>query len=427
MIPLAITRGPKQHFFGYYDISPWDAAEDRILGLEADFLDRIPSPDDTAIIGFSDLRQNSSFQKFAETRAWNWQQGARLQWLGPTYDRFVIYNDRSKDGFVSVILDMETGEKRTLPLPVYSVSPDGRHAVTLNFSRLFRLRDAYGYAGVPDAFADEKVPTSDGVWLLDLKTGESKLVISLRDLCEYNPLTSMEGGSHWVDHLMFNPDGSRFCFLHRWELDDGGLYMRLFSANRDGTELHCLLDSGNFSHFGWKNPKELLGWGRLPNQLNRIRKSKWLVKNFLRPLLPLYHTLVPGRSAFRRRLVNDHYLLFRDRTDSIEKIGEGILNQDGHCTWSPDERWILTDTYPDDDRFRTLILFDHEDGMRTDIGRFYALPEGISPRSGWDESGMRCDLHPRWNRSGDKVCIDSVHEGTRQMYTLDVSAIVKNR
>jgi len=38
---------------------------------------------------------------------------------------------------------------------------------------------------------------------------------------------------------------------------------------------------------------------------------------------------------------------------------------------------------------------------------------------------MRCDLHPRWSRQGTQVCFDSVHEGPRQMYVCDVSAVVQ--
>jgi hypothetical protein len=65
---------------------------------------------------------------------------------------------------------------------------------------------------------------------------------------------------------------------------------------------------------------------------------------------------------------------------------------------------------------RLLILYDTKAKRRYDIGRFYTDPALGKVN--------RCDLHPRWNRSGDAICIDSVHEGERQMYVVDVSELV---
>jgi Tol biopolymer transport system component len=77
---------------------------------------------------------------------------------------------------------------------------------------------------------------------------------------------------------------------------------------------------------------------------------------------------------------------------------------------------ILTDTYPDSEGFKTLILWNVQSRQRIDIGRFYGPMRPMSI--------FVCDLHPRWSRDGQQVCIDSIHEGSRQMYVLDVSGIV---
>ena len=41
-----VTQGPKHHFFGYYDKSPWNASGKYLLANEADFNDRAPAADD---------------------------------------------------------------------------------------------------------------------------------------------------------------------------------------------------------------------------------------------------------------------------------------------------------------------------------------------------------------------------------------------
>ena len=58
----------------------------------------------------------------------------------------------------AVVKDVRTGKSRTLPLPVYAVSNDGKQAVTLDFARLHRLRPGYGYASVEERFAAAPAP-----------------------------------------------------------------------------------------------------------------------------------------------------------------------------------------------------------------------------------------------------------------------------
>ncbi|MDH7569377.1 MAG: hypothetical protein QHJ73_07310 [Armatimonadota bacterium] len=376
----AVTRGPRHHFFGYYDKCPWDATGRYLLALETSFIHRPPEPEDTATIGLVDLRDGDRFRPIAETRAWNWQMGTMLHWLPQAPDRLILYNDRVDGRFVGIIRDVFSGETRTLPRPVYAITRDGRWAVSLNFARVHQCRPGYGYAGVRDPWEEDPHPAEDGIYLMDLQTGANHRLFSLAQVVEGWHRPDMDGVKHWFNHLQFNPAGSRFIFLHRWyRRDRPGWFTQFFTAARDGSEIYCLNDDDMTSHFDWRDNEHILAWARTHG-------------------------------------VGDRYFLFTDRTAERQVVGEGVLTTDGHCSYSPDGRWILTDTYPDKERMRTLLLYRPADGKRVDIGRFFA-PREL-------DGEIRCDLHPRWSRDGRQICFDSVHEGERQMYVVDVSHIV---
>jgi len=117
-----------------------------------------------------------------------------------------------------------------------------------------------------------------------------------------------------------------------------------------------------------------------------------------------------------------HYHLYEDSDNgSVEVIGRDLLTENGHMSFSPvDTRWLLSDTYPDSrTNTRILFLYDMHEDVRYDIGEFYASPDL--------KKENRCDLHPRWNRNGRAVCIDSVHEDARRMYVIDVAQITGTR
>ena len=137
--PLArpITSGPHYHWFGYYDKLQVDPTGRFALGMEVDFEHRSPVAEDQISLGIVDMEDGDSWRHIGSTQAWCWQQGCMLQWI-PGSDREIIYNDRDDGRFVSRIVDVTTGGTRTLPKPVYTLSPDGRTAVGTDFRRINR-------------------------------------------------------------------------------------------------------------------------------------------------------------------------------------------------------------------------------------------------------------------------------------------------
>lgn len=193
---------------------------------------------------------------------------------------------------------------------------------------------------------------------------------------------------HWFNHLLFNTDGSRFIFLHRWRLLDGdsryktvgGFGTRMLTATPEGKDIHVVDPYGKTSHFIWRDPTHILAWAWHPS-----------------------HT-------------NDAFYLYEDGTDKVEIVGEGIMTRNGHCTYLPGNEWILNDTYPDKARKQQVYLYHVATGRTVPLGGFYMAPEY--------QGEWRCDTHPRCSPDGRSVVIDSPHGGNgRQMYLIDISGM----
>jgi hypothetical protein len=373
-----ITRGPKHHWFGYYDKLEFDATNRYVLGMEVDFEHRSPKPEDEIVVGMVDLKDNDRWIPLGRSTAWCWQQGCMLQWL-PGRDDEIIWNDRDGGHFVSRILNVKTGKQRTLTNPIYALSPDGRSAVSTSFSRLADTRPGYGYAGIPDPYANRLAPKETGIFRVDLETGRQELLFSLADVAAFGkPLASMEGAKHKFNHLLFNPDGTRFIFLHRWS-GPKGRQTRMLTATPNGTDLRVVDDNGMTSHFFWRDPKHVLAYSK--------------------------HSEGMG------------FYLFEDGgKQTIEIVGKGVLAGDGHCTYLPGNEWILNDTYPDAKRTQHPHLYHVATRRRIALGHFPSPPEY---KGEW-----RCDTHPRFSRDGKLVVIDApTADAGRQLHLIDISAI----
>lgn len=385
-----LTNGPKHHWFGYYDKLQFDPSGRYVLTAQVDFEGRSPRPDDTIRVGMIDLEKNNRWTELGTSVAWGWQQGCMLQFI-PGSSSKVIWNDRRGDRFVSHIKDIHTGEQETLPFPVYTLSPDGRTALSVDFERINDLRPGYGYAGIPDPNREVLAPENAGIYVCDLETGEKRLIISIADMNRF-PLRESDDpafkyfytGKNWFNHLLFNTDGSRFVFLHRWRLPPalkkGSFGTLMYSSGLAGEDIRIVDGSGYTSHFIWWDPEHLAMWTK--------HRGK------------------------------DGFFLFRDDgSDNAVQIGEGVMTRNGHNTYLPGNEWILNDTYPDQDRMQHVYLYHVPTGKRIPIGDFYLDP---SYQGEW-----RCDTHPRFSQDGSKVVIDCpVGDLGRQLVLLDIRKVV---
>jgi hypothetical protein len=378
-----LTNDDAHYFYGYYDTPAWSGNDRYHLCHQVQFCNRIPHTEDRAILGYIDT-QDRSFHRIGETTAWNFQQGSMLQWHPVHSDEVVIYNARKRDEYEGIVQNISTGASKQLELPVASVDPTGTYAASINFDRLYDFRPGYGYAGRGDRFKDSSHPADDGIFLIDLTSGISRLVLSLQQIWEFTK--AYFGGKDrklLVNHITFNTDGSRLVFLARYFPDSGESWeTAVLTCNYDGSDLFLLSDYAYASHYHWRDRE---------------------------------HLVIHSRGAEVSHSGNQLYEL-KDKAYVGHSIDEAFFVKDGHCSYSPDRRYMLYDSYPDADHYRSLFLYHLSERRGIVLGSYYSQPEL--------DGDIRCDLHPRWNRQGNRISFDSTHEGSRAIYIADIQRVL---
>ncbi len=377
-----ITDGQDNYFFGYYDVQPWNKEGNLHLCHKVKFWERMPEKGEIAEIGVIDINNENKYTKLAETTAWNFQQGSLLRWNPAAPNDEIIYNINENGQYKGVIMNIKTGEKRFTDYPLANVDSSGNYGLGINFSRLYDFRPGYGYSEIEDPYYNVNHPKDDGIFLVDLKTGKSKLVLSTDDLWNLTKDTLDSDEKVLVNHINFNEDGSRFVCLFRNFPENGGRWKTaVITANRDGSDPYVLRDFDIASHYFWKDKENLIIYA---NHYDGVQLYMW-----------------------------------KDKTHQANLIGKDFFKgEDGHCSFSPDKKYVLYDCYWNADGYRPLNLYDVEEDKGITLGLYYSHPE-LEPED------IRCDLHSRWNRNGKAITFDSIHEGKRGIYYMDLTEILK--
>ncbi len=386
--PRKISPAETNCYFGYYDIPSFSVDGGRHLFHQVPFWDRMPAVGDVAALGVYDF-ESGDCRQFGESRTWNFQQGSMLQWIPALGDDAVIYNDLDSSGnYVGVISDVVSGARRYLDRPVASVDKRGRYGLSVNFSRLHDFRPGYGYCHNPDPFFDDPHPVEDGVFVVDLESGKSDLACSLDSIWKQmgGAVDSSDGEKILINHITFNPSGSRFVLLARVMKLMPPWLTTAITANRDGSDRRILFLNTGASHYWWSSDEELIFWGK---------------KN--------------GHDDF-------HLYRIHEPTARFEIIDDSFFRADGHCSTSPDGEWLLYDSYPDansPERWQSLYLYNLVRKEGALLGKFSSmeLPGCVQD--------LRCDLHPRWAPDSRTISFDSMQDGCRALYAADLGKVME--
>ena len=437
-----LTDGPKHHLFGFHDLIISNHADTKYLCLEAEKINRPPLPGELFGVGYV---ENGSFIEVGKTVAMNYPQGSRQQWIADT-NCFTV-NNRVGNVWGTDLYDATSNTLLDrFPASTHMISKDGELAYGLDYARLYRL-GGYGYTGLADVGAKEAIPSDSGITVMNLKTKEIRLLVSVRQVAECGTGGRISlVGHHYLTHLSVSPDSSRIAFLHRYPLADGGECTRLMTIGTDGSNLRCLAQ-GFLSHFDWKDDHHIFIFGRANSPLESFRNNPVLANPIVVASLRLAKRTVKALIGRNRSIVSssNSFMMVEDKDNTAATpFAKDIIPLDGHPMMNPVYKdWCVNDTYPDKEGFRDLMLYNFVKEKRIDIGRFRMIsdkPE-MSLLSeffkhvdltnvpsledlAFTRSGLHCDLHPRWNSKGDKAFFDSIHEGTRQLYFANVRGVI---
>jgi hypothetical protein len=389
----AITRvsdpgTPEHRFYNgffFYQILQFDPTGRYLLGLRVYCPSRDVRPDDRGDVGYIDLQDRHKWTKIGETTAWNWQQGNRLQWR-PHSDE-IVWNDRSDDAkrFVCRTYNFRTGKRRTLPHPIYDLSPDGNTALTHDFERM-NLFKGTEYVGIEDVYEKEFAPSATGIWKMDMETGKSEMIISLVKMANL----AYPKGNPASGHLYFfregwNPSGTRLVTFIK---DHANSLFQAWSMTPRGADVRYLYYHP--SHHAWQDDNHILDFGR---------------------------QTPPGGGP-----PMGGYFLFKDDGSGEAKELLWASKFDGHDSFlpAPGSDWIISDTYVIAG-YQYLFLFHRPTKLFVPLAKLKSTAEDMPNFT----AEYRVDLHPRFSRDGRKVCIDSTYEGLgRQMYLIDIGYIL---
>lgn len=378
---FAIGSGLYHCFFGYYDKSPVSPCGRYVLyhkvrRLHLPGLKRLAS-----ICVYDSITQVN--RRLARTSAWNWQQGAMLQWLpGNDEELVIIFNDLSTNGstLCSRKVDIFGNELGSYEFPLGACRGDGQNILSIDFIALEAYKTGYGYPVISSMRGSVAASLSGHGRVIEISAegGDCTELFCLDELNAFlisNGVLVLENS--YINHPSYFPASSDFIFIHRTFSGQDDFISTLLLFDSSQGKFKILLGPGHISHFCW---------------------------------IGLTDLLIYGYDAARD--CDGYFTLNVHNLTEVSKL-EIQLYVDGHPTVSPNGKYIITDSYPDYARKQSLYIVDFQSSEVIKEFEFY------SPIHYFD--GSRCDLHPRWSYDGSMVLIDTTRSGFRKLeaFTLD--------
>ena len=388
-----LTFGEKHHFFGYIGqcrTIPWNESGRYILGMEIDRIDRMPKPEEAAKIFIIDTKKDNEIIYLDETNAWNPQQGTMFFWNPNAAETQFFFNDRDvESGEVFTVL-YDIKEKKRIKEYRYDdahignggVAWDGSFFMGINYGRLARLRLVTGYPEALDWSQDELAPKNDGIFKVDIKTGQKELLVSYYQMEEEIKKQDADytHSGLFINHTLLNRNANRLYFFARAGWKNGRKDKK---EKRTNIAFSIHLDGSNL-----KRHEQHIGG-----------HPEWAEGS-----------LMIGREG-KKQIFYDV-----DQSKVVGQLGtsEVFPDPEGDISLSPDGNWFVNGH---------KVMNEKENKNYYSV---YRRSDSTSVRSNGIDKGaylgdIRIDPAPRWNRTNDAILVPGIDEnGKRQMFVIRV-------
>jgi hypothetical protein len=381
-----LTRGPHHHFFGYIGQSlttPWNASGRYILALRSTFHDRMPNAGEAADVVLVDTKNDYRVRPIEKSRAWNFQQGTMFYWNPKQPKTQFFFNDRdSKSNLVfTVLYDIERKQRvreyrfEDVSVANGGVSPTGEFFLAINYGRMARLRPVTGYPRAADPTAATPAPPNDGIFRVDVESGERKLIVSFRQLRSllHERHEKIDEVEFYINHSLVSRTGEYVYFFARARYGSDAKAVNVpCSVRTDGTELTAHEYIGG--HPEWDHGSVVIG-ARDGRQVRYDIKKQAIVGQIATPkIIP-----VPG----------------------------------GDISLSSDANWFVCGYSSRDRSHNKYVILRRSDGT-------YARSRTFS-RGPYTSGELRIDPAPRWSRYQTAVLVPAMtDDGTRQLHLIEI-------
>jgi hypothetical protein len=304
-------------------------------------------------------------------------------WNPTSAETQFFFNDRDPrtNKIYTVLFDVQKGKRvrefgyPDTPVGNSGVAQGGGAFLGINYGRLARLRRGTGYPGAFDLTAGENAPDNDGIFLIDVRSGEKRLLVSFRKLAELvRPCKpDIDNAALYINHTLWNRRDDRIYFFLRGRYKSSSMWVNVpCTIKPDGTGLTAH-DTFVGGHPEWAEG-----------------------------------SLIIGREGDRQVLYDV------DKKEIVGQLGtpDVFPHPEGDIALSPDGNWFVNG-FTSENRKNHYVILRRSDGAHVRTAAFSRGP--------YRRGDLRIDPAPRWNRTSDAILVPGwTDDGTRQLFVIRI-------